>query len=96
MNEEKMPQGEKEPPKQNLQSWGSALSNDLNSTGVVNRGFSVSVLDLYSDDAASNHTSCVSKEPALTNESAVSQETKNDPLLETKANSQLVANAGNT
>lgn len=96
MNEEKMPQEDKEPLKRNLQSCGSSLSNDLNSTGVVNRGFSVSVSDLYSDDTASNYTYCVSKEPALINESAVSRGTKNDPLPKTKANSQLVAYSGNT
>lgn len=52
---------------------------------MVNKGFRVSVLDMYSDE--SNDTSQVSKEAApIIYVPAVSVETKDDPLPETKAN----------
>ncbi|XP_074615006.1 uncharacterized protein LOC141874600 [Acropora palmata] len=92
MNEEKMPQEEKEPPNQSFQSSSSSLLSDPYRTGVVNKGFSVSFLDLYSDDE-SNYTGRVSKETAPINPSAVSLETKNDLLPDTKANSQVAINS---
>ena len=95
MNEEKMPQEEKEPPNQSFQSWSSSLLSDPYRTGVENKGFSVSVLDLYSDDE-SNYTGRVSKETAPINQSAVSLETKNDLLPDTKANSQVAINSGDS
>ena len=53
--------------------------------GVVNKGFRVSVLDMYSDE--SNDTSQVSKEAApIIYVPAVSVETKDEPLPENKAN----------
>ncbi|XP_015748312.1 PREDICTED: uncharacterized protein LOC107328106 isoform X2 [Acropora digitifera] len=92
MNEEKMPQKEKEPPNQSFQSWSSSLLSDPYRTGVVNKGFSDRVLDLYSDDE-SNYTGRVSKETAPINQSAVSLETTNDLLPDTKANSQVAINS---
>ncbi|KAK2565207.1 Major facilitator superfamily domain-containing protein 12 [Acropora cervicornis] len=92
MNEEKMPQEEKEPPNQSFQSSSSSLLSDPYRTGVVNKGFSVSFLDLYSDDE-SNYTGRVGKETAPINPSAVSLETKNDLLPDTKANSQVAINS---
>ncbi|XP_029192077.2 uncharacterized protein LOC114958465 [Acropora millepora] len=70
---------EKEPPSEN-----SSLSNDPYSTNDVNKGLSVSVLDLYSDDEL-NDKSHVCKEPVPINISAVSVEAKTDPLPKTKA-----------
>ena len=74
---------EKEPPSEN-----SSLSNDpySESTNDVNKGLSVSVLDLYSDDEL-NDKSHVCKEPVPINVSAVSVEAKTDPLPKTKADS---------
>ena len=95
MNEEKMPQEEKERPNQSLQSSSSSLLSDPYRTGVVNKGFSVSFLDLYSDDE-SNYTGRVSKETAPINQSAVSLETTNDLLPDTKANSQVAINSGDS
>ena len=95
INEEKMPQEEKEPPNQRFQSWSSSLLSDPYRTGVVNKGFSDSVLDLYSDDE-SNYTGRVSKETAPINPSAVSLETKNDLLPDTEANSQVAINSGDS
>ena len=95
MNEEKIPQEEKERPNQSLQSSSSSLLSDPYRTGVVNEGFSVSFLDLYSDDK-SNYTGRVSKETAPINQSAVSLETTNDLLPDTKANSQVAINSGDS
>lgn len=80
---------EKEPSKDILQS--SSLSNNLNAIGEVNKGFHVSVLDLYSDDE-SNDASRIGKEPAPIKVSAVSVETENALLSETI--SQPVINSG--
>ncbi|XP_074614271.1 uncharacterized protein LOC141874024 isoform X2 [Acropora palmata] len=77
---------EKEPPKVNHQSSSSSSLDDHNSaTSVVAERRSVSVLDLYSDDE-SNNTSCVGKDPASNNVSAVILENKSAPLSETEAN----------
>lgn len=95
MNEEKMSQEEKEPRNQSCQSRSSSLLSDPYRTGVVNKGFSVSVLDLYSDDE-SNYTGRVTKEAAPINQSAVSLETKNDLLPDTKPNSQVAINSGDS
>ena len=95
MNEEKLPQEEKERPNQSLQSSSSSLLSDPYRTGVVNKGFSVSFLDLYSDDE-SNYTGRVIKETAPINPSAVPLETKNDLLPDTKANSQVAINSGDS
>ena len=95
MNEEKMPQKEKEPPNQSFQSSSSSLLSDPYRTGVVNKGFSVSFLDLYSDNE-SNYAGRVSKETAPINQSAVSLETTNDLLPDTKANSQVAINSGDS
>lgn len=73
----------------------SSLLNNPKSTGEVNKGFYVSVLDLYSDDT-SDDTSHVGKEAAPTKVSALSVsavETENVLLSET--NSQPVSNSGN-
>ena len=70
-----------EPPSEN-----SSSSNDPYSTNDVNKGLSVSVLDLYSDDEL-NDKSHVCKEPVPINVSAVSVEAKTDPLPKTKADS---------
>ncbi|XP_074614268.1 uncharacterized protein LOC141874022 isoform X1 [Acropora palmata] len=77
---------EVEPPKENPQSWSSSLSNDSNSTGVVNKELSVSVLDLPSDDE-SNDTGRVSEEPVpIIKLSAVSLETECAQLNNSRAN----------
>lgn len=61
------------------------ISNNSNSMGVVNQGFRVSVLDMYSDE--SNDASHVSKKHApIIDVPAISVEAKNDPLPATKAN----------
>lgn len=79
---------EVETPKENPQSWSSSLSNDSNSTGVVNKEFSVSVLDLPSDDE-SNDTGRVSEEPVpITKLSAVSLETECAQLNNSRANGE--------
>lgn len=79
---------EVEPPKENPQSWSSSLSNDSNSTGVVNKELSVSVLDLPSDDE-SNDTGRVSEEPVpIINLSAVSLETECAQLNNSRANGE--------
>ena len=91
-NEGKVLLKETDSPKENHHSSSSPLPNDPNSVGVVNKGFYVSVLDLYSD----GDTSRVGKEPAPTGLSAISVENKNAPLSETEANSQSVINSGNT
>ena len=73
----------------------SSLLNIPGSTGEVNKGFYVSVLDLYSDDS-SHDTSHVGKETAPTKESPISVsavETGN--LLLSETNSQPVINSGN-
>ena len=57
--------------------------------GVVNKGFRVSVLDMYSDE--SNDASHVSKKHAsIIDVSAVSVEAKDDPLPETKQTVNLL------
>lgn len=74
----------------------SSLLNIPRSTGEVNKGFYVSVLDLYSSDDSSHDTSHVGKETAPTKESPVSVsavETGN--LLLSETNSQPVINSGN-
>ncbi|KAK2565089.1 hypothetical protein P5673_011000 [Acropora cervicornis] len=77
---------EVEPPKENPQSWSSSLSNDSNSTDVVNKELSVSVLDLPSDDE-SNVTGLVSEEPVpIIKLSAVSLETECAQLNNSRAN----------
>ncbi|XP_015774170.1 PREDICTED: uncharacterized protein LOC107352346 isoform X2 [Acropora digitifera] len=77
---------EVEPPKENPQSWSSSLSNDSNSTGVVNKELSVSVLDLPSDDE-SNDTGRVSEEPVpIIKLSEVSLETECAQLNNSQAN----------
>lgn len=79
---------EVEPPKENPQSWSSSLSNDSNSTGVVNKELSVSVLDLPSDDE-SNDTGRVSEEPApIIKISAVSLETECAQLNNSRTNGE--------
>lgn len=83
---------ETDSPKENHHSSSLSLPNDPNSVGVVNKGFYVSVLDLYSD----GDTSRVGNEPAPTGLSAISVENKNAPLSDTEANSQSVINSGNT
>ena len=94
MNEEKMPEEEKEAPNQSFQSWSSSLLSDHPyRIGVVNKGFSVSALDLNSEDE-SNYTGRVSKETAPINQSAVSLEIENDLFPETNANSQVAINSG--
>ncbi|XP_074614300.1 uncharacterized protein LOC141874047 isoform X2 [Acropora palmata] len=61
------------------------ISNNSNSMGVVNQGFRVSVLDMYSDE--SNDASHVSKKHApIIDVPAISVEAINDPLPATKAN----------
>jgi len=60
------------------------ISNNSNSMGVVNQGFRVSVLDMYSDE--SNDASHVSKKHApIIDVPAISVEAINDPLPATKA-----------
>ena len=78
-------------PKGNYHSSSSSLSNDFNSIGVVNKGFYVSVLDLYSD----GDTSRVGNEAAPTDVSAVSAETESAPLSESEANSPPFIKSGN-
>ena len=71
------------------------ISNKSNSMGVVNKGFRVSVLDMYSDE--SNDASHVSKKHApIIDVSAVSVEAKDDPLPETKANGKPSISLGDT
>lgn len=83
---EKQTLKEVEPPKENLQSSSSPLSNDSNSTGIVNKELSVSVLDLHSDDE-SNDTSRVSKEPIpIINLSAASLKTESAQLTNSRTN----------
>ena len=87
---------EKEPPKLNHQSSSSSSLDDHNSaTSVVAERRSVSVLDLYSDDE-SNNTSCVGKDPASNNVSAVISENKSTPLSEIEANGKPFINKINT
>lgn len=63
------------------------ISNNSNSMGVVNQGFRVSVLDIYSDE--SNDANHVSKKHApIIDVPAISVEAKNDPLPATKANGE--------
>ena len=70
----------------------SSLSPDPNSIGVFNKGFYVSVLDLYSDDE-SNDTSHVVKEPVpITKVTDVSVENENTLL----SINQPSINSGNT
>ena len=79
---------EVEPPKENPQSWSSSLSNDSNSTGVVNKELSASVLDLPSDDE-SNDTGRVSEEPVpIIKLSAFSLETECAQLNNSRANGE--------
>ena len=79
---------EVEIPKENPQSWSSSLSNDSNSTGVVNKELSVSVLDLPSDDESSG-TGRVSEEPVpIIKLSAVSLETESAQLNNSRANGE--------
>jgi len=91
-NEGKMLPKETDSPKENQHCSSSSLSNDLTAIGVVNKGFYLSVLDLYSD----GDTSHVGNEAAPTHASAVSMENKRAPLSETEANSEPVINSGNT
>ena len=85
-NEGKMLSKETDSPKENQHSSSSSLSNDPTAIGVVNKGFYVSVLDLYSDGDTSH----------VGNESAVSAETESAPLSESEANSENFINSGNT
>ena len=63
---------------------------------MVNKGFYVSVLDLYSDDE-SNDTSHAVKEPVpIINVTDVSVENENTLLSGTKTNIQPSLNSGNT
>lgn len=81
---------EKESPKENLHSSSSYLLSDRNSTSVGDKGFSVSVLDVYSDEE-SNGTSQVSKEPKpIINVSDISLEAKSTPLSNTEEKGKLV------
>ena len=87
-NEGKMLPKETYSPKENQHCSSSSLSNDPTAIGVVNKGFYLSVLDLYSD----GDTSHVGNEAAPTHASAVSLENKRAP----EANSEPVINSGNT
>ncbi|XP_074614274.1 uncharacterized protein LOC141874025 isoform X2 [Acropora palmata] len=89
-NEGKMLPKETYSPKENQHCSSSSLSNDPTAIGVVNKGFYLSVLDLYSD----GDTSHVGNEAAPTHASAVSLENKRAPLSETEANSEPVINSG--
>ena len=91
-NEGKMLPKETGSPKENQHSSRSSLSNNTTSNGVVNKGFNLSVLDLYSD----GDTSHVGNEATPTDASAVSIGNKNAFLSETEANSEPVINSGNT
>lgn len=74
----------------------SPLSPDPNSIGVFNKGFYVSVLDLYSDDE-SNDTSRVVKEPVpIIKVTDVSVEIESALLSKTEAINQPSMNSGNT
>ena len=74
----------------------SSLSSDSNSNGVFNKGFYVSVLDLYSDDE-SNDTSRVVKEPVpITKATDVSVENENALFSKTETINQPNINSGNT
>ncbi|XP_067038459.1 uncharacterized protein [Acropora muricata] len=85
-SEEKM--APKEMPK------SSSLSPDPNSIGVFNKGFYVSVLDLYSDDE-SNDTSHVVKEPVpITKVTDVSVENESALLSKTETINQPSINSG--
>ena len=87
-SEEKM--APKEMPK------SSSLSPDPNSIGVFNKGFYVSVLDLYSDDE-SNDTSHVVKEPVpIIKVTDVSVESESALLSKTETINQPSINSGNT
>lgn len=95
-SEDKIAPKEMERPKENPHSRSSSLSTDPNSIGVVNKGFYVSALDLYSDDE-SNDTSHAVKEPVpIVNVTDVSVENENTLLSGTKTNIQSSLNLGNT
>ena len=85
-----------EAPIDNLQSRSSSLSNDPNSTGVVNKVRCVSVLEWYSNDKESNGTSRVSKESAPIDLSATSLDTKSVSFAEIKADRKPVVKLDNT
>ena len=69
------------------------ISNNSNSMGVVNQGFRVSVLDMYSDE--SNDASHVSKKHApIIDVPAISVEAINDPLPATKAKGETSIYSG--
>lgn len=85
-NEGKMLPKETDSPKENQHSCNSSLSNDPTAIGVVNKGFNLSVLDLYSDGDTSHAGS----------ESAVSAETESAPLSKNEANGEPFINSGNT
>ena len=88
--EEKKLIKEKESPKENLHSSISYLLSDRNSTSVGDKGLSVSVLDVYSDEE-SNSTSQVSKElKPIINVSDISLETKSTALSDTVKKGKLV------